>query len=87
MASPRIKFKYPEALLQAFDEAALWRIAREAFYVGVYQLGALSSARAGAARGISRVAFLDLLAAYGVSAFDETTDLAEDQQNAEHGRL
>jgi hypothetical protein len=87
MASPRIKFKYPEALLQTFDGAALWRIAREAFYVRVYQLGALSSARAGAALGISRVAFLDLLGDYGVSAFDETTDLAEDQQNAEHGRL
>jgi hypothetical protein len=75
-----------EYLLQTLDEATLWRIAHEAFYVRLYQVGAIASARAGEALGIGRVAFLDLLGAYGVSAFDETTNLAEDQQNAEHGR-
>jgi hypothetical protein len=76
MARPRIKFKYPEVLLQTFDEAALWRIAREAFSVRVYQLGAISLDRAGAALGINRATFLTLLDAFGVSPVEEAIAVA-----------
>jgi len=78
MASPRIKFKCPEVLLQNFDEAVLWRIARVAFFVRVYQLGAISLDRAGAALGINRAAFLALLDAFGVSPVAEAIECSED---------
>ncbi|HEX3272173.1 MAG TPA: UPF0175 family protein [Ktedonobacterales bacterium] len=86
MTTHRIEFEYPDDLLGATNDAELQRIAREAFYVRLYQQGAVSSGRAGALLGIGRVAFLDLLGAYGVSYFDEETDLAEDLRNADQAR-
>jgi hypothetical protein len=86
MTTHRIEFEYPDDLLGAINDAELQRIAREAFYVRLYQQGAISSGRAGALLGIGRVAFLDLLGAYGVSYFDEETNLAEDLRNADQAR-
>jgi predicted HTH domain antitoxin len=86
MTSHHIEFEYPDELLRARNEAELQRIAQEAFYVRLYQQGAISSARAAAALGIGRVAFLELLGAYSVSYFDEETDLAEDVRNADQAR-
>jgi predicted HTH domain antitoxin len=84
--SHHIEFEYPDELLRARTEADLQRLAQEAFYVRLYQQGAISSGHAGAALGIGRVAFLDLLGAYGVSYFDEETDLADDLRNADQAR-
>ncbi len=86
MATHRIEFEYPDDLLGTLDAAELQRLAREAFYVRLYQQGAISSGRAGTQLGIGRVAFLDLLGRYGVSYFDEETDLAEDLRNADQAR-
>ncbi len=62
------------------------RLAREAFYVRLYQEGKISSGRAGALLGISRTDFLDLLGKYGVSYFDDDTDLAEDLRNVQQAQ-
>ena len=59
------------------------RLAREVFYVRLYQEGKISSGRAGALLGLSRSDFLDLLSRYNVSYFDENTDLAEDLRNVQ----
>jgi hypothetical protein len=80
----RIEFEYPADL--GLSDEELQRLAREAFYVRLYQQGVIGSGRAGAQLGIGRVAFLHLLGEYGVSFFDETTDLAEDVQNSERVR-
>ena len=48
----------------------------------LYQLGRLSSGEAGHLLGLTRSDFLDLLGAYGVSYFDDKTDLAEDLRHA-----
>jgi len=86
MTSHHIAFDYPDELLQVRNEAELLQLAQEAFYVRLYHQGAISSARAAALLGLGRVAFLDLLGAYGVSYFDEETDLAEDARNADQAR-
>ncbi|HET9981424.1 MAG TPA: UPF0175 family protein [Ktedonobacterales bacterium] len=59
------------------------RLAREAFYVRLYQEGKISSGRAGALLGLSRSDFLDRLGRHNVSYFDENADLAEDLRNAQ----
>lgn len=86
MTSHHIEFEYPDDLLRARNAVELQRLAQEAFYVRLYQQGAISSARAAAQLGLGRVAFLDLLGAYGVTYFDEETDLAEDVRNADQTR-
>ena len=77
-----IEIAYPDELLQELDEQQLTRLASEAFYVRLYAEGKISSGHAGAMLGLTRSAFLDLLGHYGVSYFDEQTDLAEDMRAA-----
>ena len=60
------------ASLSSRDVAAV----REAAVVKLYDLGRISSGKAARLLGVSRRAFLDLLGRYGVSAFDETMDVA-----------
>ena len=50
MATHRIEFEYPDELLGSLNDAELQRLAREAFYVRVYQQEGISSGRAGARR-------------------------------------
>lgn len=52
--------------------------------VKLYEMGRISSGLAARTLGISRVAFLDLLAHYQVSIFNDTDDaqLQEDLRNA-----
>ena len=86
ITSHHIEFEYPDELLHACNETELLRLAQEAFYVRLYQQGAISSARAATQLGLGRVAFLDLLGAYGVSYFDEEAEFAEDVRNADQAR-
>jgi predicted HTH domain antitoxin len=60
------------ATLRTRDVAAV----REAAVVKLYDVGRISSGKAARLLGISRRAFLDLLARYGVSEFDPTMDVA-----------
>lgn len=81
-----IQIEYPSDLLDGMTADELQRVAREAFYVRLYEQGKISSGRAGAMLGMSRSDFLDLLGRYGVSYFDPNTDLAEDLKNAQQAR-
>ncbi len=79
---PVTQVPYPADLLGEMWADEVNRLAREALYVRLYQLGRLSSGEAGQLLGMTRSDFLDLLGAYGVSYFDDTTDLAEDLRHA-----
>jgi predicted HTH domain antitoxin len=82
----RIEIEYPVEILDEMSSEQVQRLAREAFYVRLYQEGKISSGRAGALLGLSRSDFLDLLGRYNVSYFDESTDLAEDLRNAQRAQ-
>ena len=73
-----LQIDYPEELLAITDESpdGLARMAREALLVHLYDLGKVSSGQAARWLGLTRVAFLDLLAHYNVSVFDESMDVA-----------
>lgn len=55
---------------------AIWR-------VKLYEQGLLSSDRAARFLGISRWEFLDLLGRYGVSYFDDSSDVAAEVRRAQ----
>ena len=82
----RVEIEYPVEILDEMSSEQVQRLAREAFYVRLYQEGKISSGRAGALHGLSRSDFLDLLGRYNVSYFDENTDLAEDVRNAQQAQ-
>jgi len=82
-----LQIDFPADLLNEVSLEELQRVAREAFYVRLYEQGKISSGRAGAILGIGRSDFLDLLGRYGVSYFDEQTNLSEDLRNAQHAHL
>ena len=86
METRSIQIDYPPELLDEMTSDELQRLAREAFYVRLYEQGKISSGRAGAMLGMSRSDFLDLLGRYGVSYFDPQTDLSEDLHNAQQAR-
>lgn len=78
-----LQIDFPADLLSEISLEELQRLAREAFYVRLYEQGKISSGRAGTMLGMGRSDFLDLLGRYGVSYFDEQTELAEDLRNAQ----
>lgn len=82
----RVEIEYPVEILDEMSSEQVQRLAREAFYVRLYQEGKISSGRAGALLGLSRSDFLDLLGRYNVSFFDESTDLAEDLRNSQQAQ-
>jgi predicted HTH domain antitoxin len=82
-----IQIDYPADLQVGMTPDQLERLAREAFYVRLYERGKVSSSQAGALLGISRSDFLDLLGTYGLSYFDDSADLADDRRNAEDARV
>ena len=84
--SQRIEIEYPAEILADMTKEQLQRLAREAFYVRLYQEGKISSGRAATLLGMTRSDFLDVLGRYNVSYFDEQTDLSEDVRNAEQAR-
>jgi len=78
-----VKIEYPDEVLAGIDEERLGDLAREAFFVRLYEQGLLSSSRAARFLHLSRVEFLDLLGRYGVSYFDESTDLSAEARRAQ----
>ena len=76
-----LEIAVPEESHLGQDEAR--QLARESFYIELYRRGAIGSGRAAALLNIERSAFLDLLAAHGVSWFDETIDIEQEARNAQ----
>jgi predicted HTH domain antitoxin len=83
MGTRALVIEYPDDVLNTIDEEQLSELAREAFYVKLYEQGLLSSGRAANLLGMPRSEFLDLLGRYGVSFFDESRDLAAEVRNAQ----
>lgn len=79
----QVVIEYPDDVLAGIDEKHLHDLAREALFARLYEQGTLSSGRLAQLLGISRVAVLDLLGRYGVSCFDESTDLAAEVRRAQ----
>lgn len=77
MTMRTLEIEYPDDVLSGIDEMHLQVLAREAFYVKLYEQGLLSSGRAAELLGMTRWDFLDLLGRYGVSYFDEAIDQDE----------
>jgi predicted HTH domain antitoxin len=73
-----VQIEYPDDVLAGIDEEHLRTLAREALFVKLYEQGLLSSGRAAHLLGISRWEFLDLIGRYGVSPFDDATDLTDE---------
>jgi len=71
----RIHIECPDDLATNQSPAALAELAQQAFLVRLYQLGRISSGRAAETLHTSRREFLDLLGDYGVSMFDDDTDV------------
>ena len=78
----KLLIDYPDDLLALPDQTpeSLELLAREALLVRLYSLGQIGSGRAAEILGTSRREFLDLLAHYGISIFDEQTDLRAEAQ-------
>lgn len=81
-----VKLEYPDSLLEEVSEQHLTQIAREAFYVKLYEQGLVGSGRGATLLGISRREFLDLLDTYNVSIFDENIDFERELRNLESAR-
>jgi predicted HTH domain antitoxin len=81
---PILQVDVPSDVLTLPDQTAetLATPAREALIVRLYDQDMVSSGWAAQALGMSRREFLDLLGQYGVSEFDETLDVAEEQRRA-----
>lgn len=78
MGMRTIEIEYPEDVLEGgVDEEQVRALAREAFFVRLYERGLISSGRAAQALGMTRWDFLDLLGRYGVSLFDEKVNFDE----------
>ncbi len=67
----------------SLDEEQLTGLAREALLVRLYERGEISSGKAAELLNVSRREFLDRLADYGVSSFDDSADLSVEMK---HGR-
>ena len=82
---PTIQIDLPDEILHALKETpeGLSQMIRMAAAAKLYELGKLSSGRAAALAGLSRVSFLQQMGGYGVSSFDLTEDeLMQDLHNA-----
>ncbi|MGH2458282.1 MAG: UPF0175 family protein [Chloroflexota bacterium] len=82
MSMRTLEIQYPDDVLAGIDEERLRVLAREAFFVKLYEQGLLSSGRAARLLGTSRSEFLDLLGRYRVSYFDASGDLAAEARHA-----
>ena len=78
----RLEIQCPDELLAVPGQTrtGLAKLAQEAFLVRLYHLGEISSGRAAQILQVSRREFLDLLGRYGVSVFDEQTDVEAEAQ-------
>jgi len=80
----QISVSYPEtlALSLKMQNREFEREIKIASLVKFYEMGKISSGLAATILGISRIDFMDRLAAYGVSVFADTDDLEADLSNA-----
>jgi len=80
----QINVTYPESLAFSLkmQNREFEREIKTASLVKFYELGKISSGLAAKILGISRIDFLDRLAAYGVSIFTDTEGLEADLSNA-----
>jgi predicted HTH domain antitoxin len=80
----QISVSYPETLAFSLkmQSKEFEREIKTASLVKLYELGKISSGLAAKTLGISRINFLDSLAAYGVSTYAEADELATDIINA-----
>jgi predicted HTH domain antitoxin len=75
-AMTTIRIEFPDEILLALKETpeGMARMIRIAAAAKLYELRKLSSGRAAEFAGISRIAFLQALADYGVAVFDLTEE-------------
>jgi len=80
----QINVSYPETLAFSLkmQSGEFEREIKTASLVKFYEMGKVSSGFAAQILGISRIAFLDTLAAYGVSAYADAGELEADFANA-----
>jgi len=80
----QINVSYPETLAFSLkmQNSEFEREIKAASLVKFYELGKISSGFAAQILGISRIAFMDLLADYGVSAYADADELETDFANA-----
>ena len=80
----QIIVSYPETLAFSLkmQKSEFEREIKTASLVKFYEMGKVSSGFAAKILGITRIDFLDRLAAYGVSAFAEVDELEADFTNA-----
>jgi len=80
----QINVSYPEtlALSLKMQNKEFEREIKIASLVKFYELGKVSSGLAAKILGVSRIDFMDRLAAYGVSVFAEADELEADITNA-----
>ena len=80
----QINVSYPETLAFSLkmQSSEFEREIKTASLVKFYELGKISSGFAAKILGISRIDFLDRLAAYGVSTYVDTDELETDIANA-----
>jgi predicted HTH domain antitoxin len=77
-----LTIEYPESLFDEVDEQRLAALAREAFYVKLYEQGLIGSGKGARLLDISRREFLDLVGTYNISIFDENINCEEELRAA-----
>jgi predicted HTH domain antitoxin len=80
----QIAVSYPETLAASLkmQDSEFEREIKTISMVKLYELGKVSSGMAAGVLGISRLAFLDMLAAHRVSCFSDADELEADFVNA-----
>jgi predicted HTH domain antitoxin len=73
-----LQLQVPDDLLDSRSKSQLEALAQEALLIKLFQQGEVSAGYAARVLGISRRAFLDLLGQYGVSMFDQDTDMGQE---------
>ena len=73
-----LQLQVPDDLLDSRSKSQLEALAQEALLVKLFQQGEVSAGYAACVLGISRRGFLDLLDQYGVSMFDQNTDVGQE---------
>ena len=81
-ASVKVRFAVPIGDVPSKQRAEAEQKAREAFVLSLLRQGQLSAGRAAEVLGVDRWRLGDLMAAYGISPFDETMTREELEREA-----
>ena len=80
-----LSISYPDELLLSLkeNESSFNKLAREALFVKLYEMGKISSGTATRILNMSRLRFLDLLSEYNVTIYEPQSkeDLKRDMDN------